>query len=181
MPITLIVGGARSGKSRYAQQLALELWNTPIYVATSREWDDDHRARIERHRRERSTAWSTVEEQRNLADLPWDDPQVVVVVDCITLWLTNLFCDGGNHVESALSEARQQIDTIATRSAHWLLVSNELGMGVHAATDLGRKFADLQGWVNQHAAAQAQAVALMVAGIPLYVKGAAPVRHRYGL
>jgi len=170
--LTLVLGGARSGKSRHAQALALALSPRPLYVATSRVWDDDHAARIERHRRERGPEWRTVECELELAALELDGE--VAVIDCVTLWLSNFFSDLGSDVDRCLELARAQIDRLATAPATLLIVSNELGQGLHASTEVGRKFTDLQGLVNQHIAARAENVAWMVAGIPHYVKGRAP-------
>jgi adenosylcobinamide kinase / adenosylcobinamide-phosphate guanylyltransferase len=168
--ITLVLGGTRSGKSRYAQQLARQLSERPLYVATSRPWDADHQARIARHQRERGPEWRTVECELELDSLPLDGE--VAVIDCVTLWLTNLFSDAD--VERCLARARAIIDRLTERRAQLFLVSNELGQSLHAPTEIGRKFVDLQGLVNQHIAARAQNVAWMVAGIASYVKGAAP-------
>jgi adenosylcobinamide kinase / adenosylcobinamide-phosphate guanylyltransferase len=172
LSLTLILGGARSGKSRHAQALALGLTPRPLYVATSRAWDEDHQRRIDRHRRERGPEWRTIECELELASLDLDGE--VAVIDCVTLWLSNFFADGEADVDPCLERARLQIDQLAQRQAQLLIVSNELGQGLHASTEVGRKFADLQGLVNQHIAARAENVALMVAGIPHYVKGQAP-------
>jgi adenosylcobinamide kinase/adenosylcobinamide-phosphate guanylyltransferase len=170
--LTLILGGARSGKSRHAQTLALALTHRPLYVATSRAWDEDHQRRIDRHRRERGPEWRTIECELELGSLELDGE--VAVIDCVTLWLSNFFADGEAEVDPCLERARLQIDRLAQRQAQLLIVSNELGQGLHASTEVGRKFADLQGLVNQHIAARAENVALMVAGIAHYVKGQAP-------
>lgn len=174
--ITLVLGGTRSGKSRYAQQLARQLSERPLYVATSRPWDADHQARIARHQRERGPEWRTVECEIELDALPLDGE--VAVIDCVTLWLTNLFSDAD--VERCLARARAIIDRLTERRAQLFLVSNELGQSLHAPTEIGRKFVDLQGLVNQHIAARAQNVAWMVAGIASYVKGAAPEGDVHG-
>jgi adenosylcobinamide kinase/adenosylcobinamide-phosphate guanylyltransferase len=171
--LTLILGGARSGKSRYAQALARSLSAEPWYVATSRLWDDDHRARIERHREERGGTFHTVEAELDLCAVPLAGK--VAVIDCVTLWLSNLIADYQGDVERCRDFAEQQVDgLVSRRDATLLIVSNELGQSLHAPTELGRKFVDLQGLVNQYIAARADAVVLLVAGIPLYVKGAAP-------
>ena len=172
MSATLVLGGARSGKSRHAQALARALSPHPVYVATSRVWDADHAARIERHRRERGPEWRTIECELELASLELRGE--VAVIDCVTLWLSNFFADLGSDVEPSLARARAQIDQLAALDATLIVVSNELGQGLHAPTELGRKFTDLQGLVNQHIAARAENVAWMVAGIPCYVKGRAP-------
>jgi adenosylcobinamide kinase/adenosylcobinamide-phosphate guanylyltransferase len=172
--LTLVIGGARSGKSRHAQALALALSARPLYVATSRIWDADHAQRIERHRRERGPEWRSIECELELGALEPELDGQVAVIDCVTLWLSNFFADLGSDVEASLERARQQIDRLASFRATLIVVSNELGQGLHAPTEVGRKFTDLQGLVNQHIAARAENVALMVAGIPLYVKGQAP-------
>jgi adenosylcobinamide kinase/adenosylcobinamide-phosphate guanylyltransferase len=171
--MTLVLGGTRSGKSRYAQELARQLSPRPLYVATSRPWDADHRERIARHQRERGPEWRTLECELDLAALPLDGE--VVVIDCMTLWLSNFFSDARGDVDGCLERARAIIDVLAERRATLLLVSNELGQSLHAASEVGRKFVDLQGWVNQHIASRADNVAWMVAGIAHYVKGAAPL------
>jgi adenosylcobinamide kinase/adenosylcobinamide-phosphate guanylyltransferase len=144
----------------------------PLYVATSRVWDDDHAERIARHRRERGPEWRTVECELELASLPLAGE--VAVIDCITLWLSNFFADLGPDVSVCLERARAQIDRLASLDATLIIVSNELGQALHAATEIGRKFTDLSGLVNQHIAARAENVAWMIAGIPHYVKGRAP-------
>ena len=171
--ITLLLGGARSGKSRYALELARRLSPRPLFVATSRPWDAEHRARIERHQRERGPEWRSLECELDLASLELDGE--VAVIDCVTLWLSNFFSDENADVERCLGRARPMIDRLAERRAELLVVSNELGQSLHAPTELGRKFVDLQGLVNQYIAARADNVAWMVAGIAHYVKGQAPL------
>lgn len=166
--ITLILGGARSGKSRFAEELALKWSKNPVYVATSRIWDDDHRARIERHKRDRGAEWETIEEEKYLSQIPVTGR--VVVVDCVTLWLTNYFVDAKQDHEAALDALRSEFDRTVTLKNHFIFVSNEIGQGVHAHTESGRKFTDAQGFINQHIAARANRVVLMVAGIPVDVK-----------
>ena len=173
MTVTLILGGARSGKSRYAQRLARRLSEQPVYVATSRRWDDDHAARIARHQQDRGPEWQTIEAEKHLASL--DLQGRIIVVDCVTLWLTNFFADTRGDPEAALRFTIEQFDRSVDphRGNTWLFVSNELGQGVHASTQAGRQFVDAQGWLNQHIAARADHVVLMVAGLPLDVKGRA--------
>lgn len=170
--IALVLGGARSGKSGYAQRLGAALSPSPIMLATSRRWDDDHAARIARHKADRGPEWTTLEEERELAR-----PELagrVVVVDCVTMWLTNLFADSSWAHEPAHALAREGLERAFAVEATWIFVSNELGMAPHAATESARKFVDVQGFVNQRIAARADSVVLMVAGIPLQVKGEAP-------
>ncbi len=167
--IALVLGGARSGKSRYAASVAKELSASPVLLATSRAHDHDHAARIARHKAERGPEWTTVEEEKAIARA--DLAGRVVVVDCATLWLTNLFLDGGEKLDEAHVAARAELARLGAIEATWIFVSNELGMAPHAETETGRKFVDLQGFLNQDVAARAVAVTLMVAGIPLAVKG----------
>ena len=167
--IALIVGGARSGKSRYAQQVAGSLTSSPVMVATSRVYDEDHAQRIARHKADRGSEWTTIEEPKAIAR-----PELsgrVVVVDCVTLWLTNFFADAQWEPTSALAALERELARALAIEATWIFVSNELGMAPHAATESARKFVDVQGFVNQAIAARADAVTLMVAGIPVAVKG----------
>jgi adenosylcobinamide kinase/adenosylcobinamide-phosphate guanylyltransferase len=167
--IALVVGGARSGKSRYAQHVATSLAEAPVMLATSRAYDEDHAARIARHKADRGPEWTTIEEPMAIAR-----PELagrVVVVDCVTLWLTNLFADAKWKPEVAHEAARTGLAQALAVEATWIFVSNELGMAPHAATEAARKFVDVHGFVNQEIAARADAVTLMVAGIPLAVKG----------
>jgi len=165
-----ITGGARSGKSRYAQELALQWNNNPVYVATSRKWDDEEfRQRVQRHRQERDHRWTSLEEEKYLSRLELD--KRVVVIDCVTLWLTNFFIDLKYDVNACLDACKEEIDALCQKEATLLIISNEIGMGVHAETEIGRKFTDLQGWMNQYVAAKADQVLLMVSGIPVTIKG----------
>lgn len=163
-----ISGGQRSGKSRYAQELALALSPTPLYLATSRAWDDDHRQRIARHVADRDARWTTLEEEKYLSR--FDLAGRVVVLDCVTLWLTNFFADAAYEVETALHQAQQEFDQLTQQDCTLLVISNEIGMGLHAATEAGRKFTDLQGWFNQYIAQRADQAIFMVSGLPLTIK-----------
>src|SRR5690606_26761536 len=136
------IGGARSGKSSYAEKLALSWSKAPVYVATSRAWDDDHRARIERHRRDRGPEWDTIEEEKLLSQMKMEGR--VVVVDCVTLWLTNFFVDAEQDHEAALSAIKIEFGRTVELENHFIFVTNEIGQGVHAHTESGRKFTDAQ-------------------------------------
>lgn len=166
--ITLITGGERSGKSSYAQQLALELSNKPIYVATSRKWDQDFEKRVQRHKNERDERWTSIEEEKHLSKV--DLKNKVAVIDCVTLWLTNFYTDTKYNVEESLQQAKAEFEKLAEIDCTLIIISNEIGMGVHAETEIGRKFVELQGWMNQHIAAKANKVVLMVSGIPFTIK-----------
>lgn len=173
MTATLILGGARSGKSSYAQKLALSLCPNPVYLATSRAWDDDHRARIQRHRDERGPEWTSLEIEKAIASSGVDDR--VVVIDCVTLWLTNFFIDENFQHERALELAKSEAEKALRQRNHLIFVSNEVGQSLHPTTESGRKFTDIQGFMNQYLASQAEQVILMIAGIPLTVKSPIPV------
>lgn len=166
--IIFITGGARSGKSRYAQQLALQLSDCPVYVATARKWDDDFQQRIRRHQSERDERWTSVEEEKYISRLALEGK--VVVIDCVTLWLTNFFVDTKNDIDASLDACKKEIDAISNQDAVFIIISNEIGMGVHADSEIGRKFTDLQGWMNQYIAGKAGKVILMVSGIPVTIK-----------
>ncbi|MBQ0734290.1 bifunctional adenosylcobinamide kinase/adenosylcobinamide-phosphate guanylyltransferase [Aquimarina celericrescens] len=163
-----ITGGERSGKSNYAQNLALELSSTPFYLATSRIWDENHRKRIERHIADRDQRWTVIEEEKELSKVIKDGS--VVVIDCVTLWLTNYFVDTKNDIEKSLALAKDEFTKLLKREATIIIISNEIGMGVHATTEVGRKFTELQGWMNQHIAKHADKAILMISGIPLEIK-----------
>lgn len=165
--ITFITGGQRSGKSSYAQKLAEEQSTSPIYLATSRIWDEDFRQRVERHQSDRGEQWTTIEEEKQLSKHKLEGK--TVLLDCITLWLTNIFYDNKNDIEKSLSEAKCEWDVFRKQDFNLMVVSNELGMGVHPENELARKFADLQGWMNQYIAKSADEVILMVSGIPVKI------------
>ncbi|QHW00651.1 bifunctional adenosylcobinamide kinase/adenosylcobinamide-phosphate guanylyltransferase [Spirosoma endbachense] len=164
----LVTGGARSGKSRYAQQLAREWSPTPVYVATARIWDDEFAERVSHHKQDRGPEWTVFEELRQVSQLPISGQ--TVVIDCVTLWLTNFFGDTKSDVTESLRLFQKEVDELVKLPGRFIIVTNELGMGVHAETAIGRAFTDLQGWANQYVASQADAVTLMVSGLPLPVK-----------
>lgn len=168
--IYLITGGERSGKSTYAQNLALQLSDSPIYVATARKWDSDFQNRIDRHQQERDERWTNIEKEKYLSEI--DFSKKTALIDCVTLWLTNFFVDHKNEVSLSLEEAKKEFLAIAGQeNITLIIVTNEIGMGVHAATEIGRKFTELQGWMNQFLASKADEVVLMVSGIPVKIKG----------
>lgn len=168
--IYLITGGERSGKSSYAQNLALRLSDSPIYVATARKWDSDFQNRIDRHQQERDERWTNIEKEKHLSEIDFSGK--VALIDCVTLWLTNFFVDTKNDVALSLEETKKEFLSIANQeNATLIIVTNEIGMGVHAETHIGRKFTELQGWMNQFLASNANEVVLMVSGIPVKIKG----------
>lgn len=166
--VYFITGGARSGKSSYGQELALKLSDNPVYLATSRIWDDDHKARIARHQKERGSQWTNIEEEKYLSKHNFTGR--TVLVDCVTLWVNNFYFDLENEVEKTLAEAKAEISKLLEQDATFIIITNELGMGMHPETEVGRKFTDIQGWINQFIASKSDEVYLMVAGIPMKVK-----------
>jgi adenosylcobinamide kinase/adenosylcobinamide-phosphate guanylyltransferase len=166
--IIYITGGARSGKSRFAQEKAQQLTNAPVYVATAHIWDDNFAERVQLHKNERGPEWTTYESETNIHKLPIENK--VVVIDCVTLWLTNLFVAFENNIDDSLTAFKEEIDALTKLSGTFIIISNEIGMGVHADTEIGRKFTDLQGWANQYVAGKAEEAIFMVSGLPLHLK-----------
>lgn len=167
--IILITGGQRSGKSNYAEMLALDKSDKPIYLATSRVWDDEHRHRIELHKKRRAlNNWINIEEEKFLSRHAIKGK--IVLIDCVTLWATNFFYDLESDVEKSLYELKKEFDQFTNQDAYFIFVTNEIGMGEMSINNLQRKFADLQGWLNQYIASKADEVILMVSGIPIKVK-----------
>ncbi|WP_165021778.1 bifunctional adenosylcobinamide kinase/adenosylcobinamide-phosphate guanylyltransferase [Dysgonomonas sp. ZJ279] len=166
--ITLITGGQRSGKSNYAEQLALSLSPHPVYMATSRIWDDEHRRRIERHKANRGKEWTNIEEEKELSKHDLADR--IILIDCITLWATNFFFDLESNVEQSLDALKSEFDNFTLQDAQFIFVTNEIGMGEISQNEIQRKFADLQGWLNQYIANKSDDVYLMISGIPMKIK-----------
>ena len=172
-PSLLIVGGARSGKSRFAVE-RLSPDARIVFVATAEACDEDMAKRIARHRAERPQRWSTVEAPCDLVSRlrGLEDAYDGILVDCLTLWVSNLLLRGDRD-DAILDEAEALAGLIGRRRPSFTLVSNEVGEGVHPETAMGLRFRDLLGGVNQRVAAVCTAVVLMVAGIPLTVKAPA--------
>lgn len=168
MNIIYISGGQRSGKSAYAERLALQRSEAPLYIATSRIWDENHARRIALHRQRRSRQWQTVEEEKYLSRIPLEGK--VALLDCVTLWITNFFEDHQYDAQAALAEAREEWDSFVQQEGSLLVVSNELGMGLHLMEKGGRDFVDLHGNINQYIAGMAEEAWFMVSGNPLKVK-----------
>ncbi|MBF1290308.1 MAG: bifunctional adenosylcobinamide kinase/adenosylcobinamide-phosphate guanylyltransferase [Porphyromonadaceae bacterium] len=167
--IHLITGGERSGKSTYAESEALRLSGQPVYLATARVWDEEFRQRILRHQERRGPEWTNIEE--DIRPSKHDFTGRVVLIDCITLWATNYFFDMQQDVDQALEALKKEFDTLVQQDATFIFVTNELGMGGMSESRTQRLFTQLQGWMNQHVAARADRVTLMVSGLPLTVKG----------
>ena len=166
--VILITGGARSGKSRYAEELALSLSKNPVYVATAHVWDEEFRERVKKHQERRGPEWTNIEEEKELSR--HDLTGRVAVIDCITLWCTNYFFQM-QEVEASLEALKAEFDKFTAHDATYIFVTNEIGMGGVSDNAVQRKFTDLQGWMNQYVASQADEVILMVSGIAVKVKG----------
>ena len=170
--IILITGGARSGKSTYAERRALELavatGQGPVYLATARIWDEEFRERVRRHQVRRGPQWTNLEEEKQLSR--HDLAGRVVLVDCLTLWATNFFTDLDGDTDRALEAIQAEFDAFTAQEATFLFVTNEIGLGGTSDNALQRRFTDLQGWMNQYVAARADEVVLMVSGIPVKIK-----------
>ena len=167
--VLLITGGQRSGKSQYAEQLALSLSPNPIYVATARVFDEEFRQRVALHQARRDPQWTNIEEEKELARHNFS--QRVVLVDCLTLWATNFFFDLNESTEQTLLALREQLEALfAQEEVTYIFVTNELGLGGVSPNATQRRFTDLQGSLNQIVAHQADEVTLMVSGIPIRIK-----------
>ena len=167
--IILITGGQRSGKSAEAERLALSLSDSPVYLATAHVWDEEFRERVRRHQERRGPQWTNIEEERQLSR--HDVTGRVVVIDCVTLWLTNyISAPGVGTIDSILAEAKAEFDRFTAQEATFIFVTNEIGSGGVSENAIQRRFTDLEGWMNQYIAQKADEVILMVSGIPIKVK-----------
>ena len=166
--IILITGGQRSGKSSKAEEMALSLSANPVYVATAHIWDDEFRERVKKHQERRGPQWTNIEEETHLSK--HDLSGRVVVIDCVTLWLTNFFFQLESDVSKSLEAAKIEFDAFTQHDATYIFVTNEIGSGGTSENAIQRRFTDLQGWMNQYIASKADEVILMVSGIAVKVK-----------
>ena len=194
--IILVTGGQRSGKSTYAEKLALELaaGEQAVYMATSRIWDEEFAHRVQLHKERRGPQWINLEEEKYLAR--HNVAGRVVLVDCVTLWSTNFFFDISDNtlpdnlgsdaanitmdaaqaqesasvVEQALQQIKAEFEKFTSQDATFIFVTNEIGLGGVSENKVQRQFTDLLGWLNQYIASKADEVLLMVSGIPVKIK-----------
>lgn len=166
--IIYVSGGQKSGKTSNAEKIALSLSDKPIYLATSRIWDEEHRKRIQHHQANRGDEWITIEEEKYLSKHNFSGK--VVLLDCVTLWMTNFFFDNKQDIEKSLLEAKNEISKLFKQDATFIVVSNEIGMGGSPADSMAFKFTDMLGLMNQFIAKQADDVYLTVSGIPVKIK-----------
>ena len=169
---TLVLGGVRSGKSRYAAQLAEARRGPVTLIATALAGDEEMAARIEMHRIHRPAHWSVIEEPLHLAAAlaAAAAPARVVIVDCLTLWLTNLMC--ADDPDALRRESAGLLEVLPRLPGECVLVSNEVGLGIIPASPLARRFADEAGTLHQRLGTLCDRVVLMAAGLPLTVKAA---------
>lgn len=171
--LQLILGGARSGKSRLAEKLATDSGLSVTYIATSQPLDGEMTARVAHHRERRPSEWGLIEEPIELARVLKENatPNHCLLIDCLTLWLTNLLM---LEDPDRLKEEREALlQTLATLPGEIIFVSNETGMGVVPLGELTRRYVDEAGWLHQALAERCQRVVLTVAGLPLTLKGTA--------
>jgi adenosylcobinamide kinase/adenosylcobinamide-phosphate guanylyltransferase len=176
--LTLILGGARSGKSSYAQDLAETSGRSVTFLATAQALDEEMSARIRKHRAERPVSWRTLEIPLGVASRAHQIPSELVILDCVTLLVTNLLMQfvKDDLVDEApfLQALQKEIDGLLTKISEqeqdWLVISNEVGLGLVPPYQMGRVYRDGLGWANQRLARAADKVILMVAGIPTVIK-----------
>ena len=194
--IILVTGGQRSGKSTYAEKLALEMaaGEQAVYMATSRIWDEEFAHRVQLHKERRGPQWINLEEEKYLGRHTVAGR--VVLVDCVTLWSTNFFFDISDNllpdssgsdasnitmdaaqaqesasvVEQALQQIKAEFEKFTSQDATFIFVTNEIGLGGVSENKVQRQFTDLLGWLNQYIASKADEVVLMVSGIPIKIK-----------
>lgn len=180
--LTLILGGVRSGKSRFGQELAHRLGGDRVlFVATAESRDDEMARRIDKHQQARPKAWRTLEQPLRIGRAidTYDSPQPVVLLDCLTLLVSNVLFEIESDLSSPegtaaienrmLKEIDELIHVVESREQHLIIVSGEVGMGLVPETPLGRLFRDLLGWANQRIAARATSTYLLIAGLPINV------------
>lgn len=178
--LTFILGGARSGKSSHVQKLAEESGKIITFIATAQAFDDEMKARIQKHREDRPSEWQTLEVQKDISDYLIQHPQQtdIYLLDCITLLANNVFMrfienDLVNEIKAkdALeNEITKLIKYINEHNEEWIIISNEVGLGLVPPYQMGRVYRDLLGWANQQLAKEADSVLFLVAGIPMVVK-----------
>lgn len=168
MSIFLVTGGARSGKSRYAEERCLKLAGDPVYIATSEVFDDEMAERVSLHRQRRDARWQTIEEPLDLTGaLLRSDGQGPRLVDCLTLWTSNLLL-----AEQPVEDhAKTLVAALSRQTSPVILVTNEVGLGIVPDNALARRFRDEAGRLNQMVAAVADEVVFCVCGLPMWVKG----------
>jgi adenosylcobinamide kinase/adenosylcobinamide-phosphate guanylyltransferase len=167
----LILGGARSGKSRLAEQIAKDSNLNVTYIATAQAFDHEMQARIDHHQAQRPGHWTVIEEPLYLADclIELDQPNQLILVDCLTLWMSNLLMH--ENAELQMQQCQKLLDILPILQAEVILVSNETGLGVIPIGEISRKFVDESGRLHQQLGQIAEKVIFCVAGFPMMLKG----------
>lgn len=165
----MVTGGQRSGKSVFAEQLALEMSTHPTYLATARVMDEEMRRRVEIHKNRRCKLWRNLEAPLEVESLTIS-PHETVLIDCLTMWAMNWLFDKKENLDEAISELKQQIEVLVATGASLIFVTNEIGLGGTSPNALQRKFTDLQGMINQYVATLSDEVYMLVSGIPVKIK-----------
>jgi len=173
MKVIFIIGGARCGKSSFALKEASKIQGQKAYMATAEALDEEMKERIAKHKKERKADWDTYEEPVRIADALSDlkSRYSVVIIDCLTIWLSNLICnnlDCNKEIDDFINVLRNS--KLKTQSSKLFLVSNEVGMGIVPENELARRFRDMAGFLNQKVAEAADEVYLVTSGIPLKIK-----------
>ena len=168
----LVVGGAKSGKSRIALDMCKGLEKKKIFLATAQALDEEMKERIDRHRKVRGVDWITIEEPLRVAETirELDSPNTVILLDCLTLWISNLFMKNGDSLQSVEESIKGLTEQLINIKSIIILVSNEVGMGIVPENETARKYRDTAGSLNQRIAAIACKVVMVIAGIPLILK-----------
>ena len=167
--ITLVTGGQRSGKSMFAERYALSRSVNPVYLATARIYDEDFKERVRIHQNRRGPEWDVVELPVNVGSARLKEG-ATVLLDCLTMLATNWFFESDEEVDPALANIEEDLTKLFAQSADFIVVTNEIGLGGISGNELQRKFADLQGKINQWVAAAADEVYFIVSGIPMKIK-----------
>lgn len=170
--LILITGGCRSGKSRYALDYANQHFSKKMFLATCQAPDEEMVRRVEEHKKLRGPEWLTIEEPIEIADQMkrYGNGVEVILLDCLTLWLSNLLLKGDND-SKIMEETDRLIQTLRERRTSVIIVSNEVGMGIVPVDPLSRRFRDLSGMANQRIAGEADEVIFMVSGMSIFLKG----------
>lgn len=165
----MVTGGQRSGKSLFAEGLALKMSERPVYLATAVVADDEMRKRVALHQARRREHWRNIEETLRLSETPIE-PCDTVLVDCLTLWVTNWFFHCDCDTDQALERMKREIDALSKMDATFIVVTNEIGLGGISENKMQRQFTDLQGLINQYVAGISSEVYFSISGIPVKIK-----------
>jgi len=170
--LIFITGGCRSGKSRFALDWTNRHFSKKLYLATCEVLDEEMARRVEMHKKIRGPEWQTIEEPLAVVEKikQYENEIEVILFDCMTLWISNLLMKW-NDEQKIMDEVERLLETVKRTPSSFILVSNEVGMGIVPADPLGRRFRDIAGWVNQKMAESADTVVFTVSGIPIFLKG----------